>query len=345
MASFSAKPVPKQCAPRLVVFIVYDNIVLLDLVGPLQVFSHAPDPATGQPGYACVVVSADGRDTTTNTVLAIPTVDPGTLVGRDIHTVVVVGGDGAIPGMNNPVLVAMVKEVTARAQRICSVCSGALVLAAAGLLDGRRAVTHWDDCALLASKFPQVTVELDPIFVTDGPIWTSAGITAGIDMALAIVAEDLGRAAAFTVARSMVVQMVRSGGQSQFSPALGRQVRAGADQFDDLHGWIADNLCAELSVEVLAARVSMSPRNFARVYTKTVGVTPARAVVAMRVEQAQRLLETTRHSIKQVARACGFGDEERMRRAFVRMLCVSPSDYRANFNPAWQTGSAAIGRN
>ncbi len=314
------------------VFVVYDNIVLLDLVGPLQVFSHAPDPATGTPGYDCVVVSVEGGPTTTNTVLPIPSADAGTLAGQDIHTLIVVGGDGAVPGMRDARLVDLVGSLAKRATRVASVCSGALVLAATGLLDGRRAVTHWEDCAMLAAEFPDVAVEMDPIFIKDGPVWTSAGITAGIDMALAIVAEDLGRAAAFTVARSMVAQMVRSGGQSQFSPALGRQLRDQAGQFEALHAWIAQNLDQDISVDDLAARAGMSPRNFARVYAKTMGMTPAKAVAAMRIEQAQGLLETTQQGIKRIAAACGFRDENRMRRAFVAMLGVSPSEYRSNFN-------------
>ncbi|MEM1427937.1 MAG: GlxA family transcriptional regulator [Pseudomonadota bacterium] len=317
--------------PRLVVFVVYPDIVLLDLVGPLQVFSHALDPAGGQNGYACAVVSPDGSLTETNTIVSIPSAAASSLAGQPIHTVVVVGGDGAIPGMGDARLVGCVAELASRAKRVCSVCSGALVLAATGLLDGRRAVTHWEDCERLAEAFPHVRVEMDPIFIKDGPIWTSAGITAGIDMALAIVAEDLGRASAFAVARSMVAQMVRSGGQSQFSPILGRQLHDRAGQFEALHAWIAANLSARLTVDTLAERANMSPRNFARVYGKTMGVTPAKAVAAIRIEKAKELLETTDQSIKRVAGGCGFTDEDHMRRAFLRVLHVSPSEYRTNF--------------
>ena len=324
---------PRPCRkPRLVVFVVYPNIVLLDLVGPLQVFSHAPDPSTGKPGYECVVVSVDGGMTETNTVVAIPSLPVAEVMKRDIHTIVVVGGDGAIPGMSDQRLVDAVARLARGATRVCSVCSGALVLAATGLLDGRRAVTHWDDCKMLAERFPKVVVDMDPIFVKDGPYWTSAGVTAGIDMALAIAAEDLGRASSFQVARSMVAQMVRSGGQSQFSPALGRQLRDGAGQFEALHGWIADNLGLALSVDVLAEKAHMSARNFARVYPNVMGVTPAKAVEAIRIEKAQELLETTNRSLKEVAVQCGFKDEDRMRRSFMRVLNISPSGYRQNFH-------------
>lgn len=320
--------------PRLVVFVVYPDIVLLDLVGPLQVFSHALEALTGRNGYKCAVVSVDGGLIPTNTVVSIPSDPVSDLSGRSIHTVVVVGGDGAIPGMRDAKLVASVKSLGERAQRVSSVCSGALVLAATGLLDGRRAVTHWEDCQLLSETFPKVKVELDPIFVQDGSVWTSAGITAGIDMALAIVSEDLGRASALNVARSMVAQMVRSGGQSQYSPALGRQVLDGIGRFETLHAWISDNLASDLPVELLASQAGMSARNFARVYTNEMGTTPAKAVEAMRIERARDLLETSSNSLKQIARRCGFRDEDRMRRAFLRAVRVTPTEYRQNFQSA-----------
>ena len=331
MTSKTAKVDVTPSDPRLVVFVVYPDIVLLDLVGPLQVFSHALSTRTQKNGYECVVVSVDGGLTETNTVVPIPTAPMSSIAERPVHTLVVVGGDGAIPGMRDVNLVDGVKALGARAQRVSSVCSGALVLAAAGMLNGRRAVTHWDDCKMLADRFPEVQVELDPIFVKDGDVWTSAGITAGIDMALAIVAEDLGRMSALNVARSMVAQMVRSGGQSQYSPALGRQVKDGGGRFEALHLWISDNLSSDLSVDALAAQAGMSPRNFARVYTREMGTTPAKVVEAMRIESAQHVLETSSKSLKHIARTCGFKDEDRLRRAFLRTLKVTPSEYRQNF--------------
>ncbi|WP_299600053.1 DJ-1/PfpI family protein [uncultured Tateyamaria sp.] len=320
--------------PRLVVFVVYPDVVLLDLVGPLQVFSHAPDSLTQRNGYECVVVSVDGGLIETNTVVSIPSEPISCLLNRSVHTLVVVGGDGAIPGMRDPKLGAAIKALAERAQRVCSVCSGALVLAATGLLDGRRAVTHWEDCRMLADEFPKVQVELDPIFVKDGRVWTSAGITAGIDMSLAIVSEDLGRDSALSMARSMVAQMVRSGGQSQYSPALGRQVSDGLGRFEALHAWMSENLGAELSVGSLASKAGMSARNFARVYSKVMGKTPAKAVEAMRIERAQDLLETSSKSLKQIATLSGFKEEDRMRCAFLRVLRVTPSEYRQNFRSA-----------
>ena len=323
---------------NLVVFVVYPDIVLLDLVGPLQVFSHALDPSTKNNGYQCKVVSVGGGDIETNTVVSIPSDPISSLSDQCIHTLVVVGGDGAIPGMRDPELVAKVKTLAARAERVTSVCSGALVLAATGLLDGRRAVTHWNDCEMLAAEFPRVNVELDPIFIKDGPIWTSAGITAGIDMALAIVSEDLGRESALKVARSMVAQMARAGGQSQYSPALDRQMRDGAGRFESLHVWMSDNLCADLSVEALATQAGMSARNFARVYADVMGTTPGKAVEAMRIGRAKELLETTSKSLKQIAWQSGFKEEDRMRRAFLRALRVAPSEYRQNFQSTGEAG-------
>ncbi len=331
MTSKTAKPFKSDRQRRLVVFVVYHDIVLLDLVGPLQVFSHALETVTRTNGYECVVASVSGASIDTNTVVSIPSVALSDLSDRDIHTLIIVGGDGAIPGMKDDVLIGAIKPFALKAQRVCSVCSGALVLAATGLLDGKRAVTHWDDCKMLAEEFPRVKVELDPIYIKDGDVWTSAGITAGIDMALAIVSEDLGRHAALKVARSMVAQMVRSGGQSQYSPALGRQMKDGSGRFEALHLWIAENMSSPLPVERLAEQAGMSARNFARSYTKTIGTTPAKAVEAMRIERAQDLLETSTKSLKQIATTCGFKDEDRMRRAFLRLLNVSPSDYRRNF--------------
>lgn len=331
MTSFSAKCADSADNTRQVVFVVYPDIVLLDLVGPLQVFSHAIDPETKTNGYACAVTSVGGGMVDTNTVVSIPSEPASRYLETSIHTLVVVGGDGANTVMRDPHVLKTVNALAAGAQRVCSVCSGALVLAAAGLLDGRRAVTHWDDCETLEKGFPDVKVEVDPIYIQDGNVWTSAGITAGIDMALAVVAEDLGRRSALRVARSMVTHMARAGGQSQFSPVLRRQLLDSAGRFEHLHRWIAENLDQDLRVEELAAKANMSARNFARVYTGHMGMTPAKAVEAIRIEVAQDLLGTSEQTIKQIAAQCGFNDEERMRRAFMRALNVSPTDYRRGF--------------
>jgi transcriptional regulator GlxA family with amidase domain len=214
---------------------------------------------------------------------------------------------------------------------VASVCSGAFILAAAGLLDGRRATTHWSGCDLLARLFPAVTVERDPIFVRDGNVWTSAGITAGIDLALALVEADHGRELALDVSRWLVMFVQRPGGQSQFSAQLAAQV-AERDPLRDLQAWIGEHPDAELTVEALADRVAMSPRHFARVFREEVGETPARYVEAVRVEAARRLLERTGRSVDDVASACGFGTAETLQRAFRRRLGVSPGAYRRHFS-------------
>lgn len=331
MPSFYAKSID----PLNVVFIVYPDIVLLDLIGPLQVFTHArKNPQSGS-AYQTHIVSFDGGRIETNTVLSIDT-DPmaewlGKNVQAPIHTLIVVGGDGAIPASVDPQIVRQVRQMANKAYRVCSVCSGALVLAATGLLDGRRAVTHWEDCDYLTAQFPTVKVEVDPIYIQDGDVWTSAGITAGIDMALAVIEEDLGAMAAIEMARSLVTPMVRLGGQSQFSPELDRKERDTEGRFKSLHDWIKQNLRQIIPVEDMASQCGMSARNFSRQYTATMGISPAKAVEAIRVHAARDLLGRTNRSIKAIAIDCGLQDDERMRRAFLRQINTTPSQYRAQF--------------
>lgn len=335
MTSFCAKIPRDQLDQMNVVFIVYPNIVLLDLVGPLQVFTHARKNAQSEPAYQTNVVSFVGGLTETNTVLQIDSEPLRDWIVADqntsIHTLVVIGGDGAIAAAADPLFTDLVRQLAARSMRVCSVCSGALVLAAAGLLDGRRAVTHWEDCDHLARQYPTVKVEVDPIYIKDENVWTSAGITAGIDMALAIIEEDLGRPAAVEMARSLVTPLVRSGGQSQFSSELDRQTRDIEGRFSQLHDWISDNIQQEILVDDMAKECGMSPRNFSRRYTETMGVSPAKAIEAARVDKARDLLATSDKSIKTVAATCGFQDDERMRRAFLRVINTSPSEYRKQF--------------
>jgi transcriptional regulator GlxA family with amidase domain len=204
------------------------------------------------------------------------------------------------------------------------------MLAAAGLLDGRRAVTHWAHCDDLARCYPAVRVESDPIFVNDGMIWTSAGVTAGIDLALALVEGDLGRTVALEVARYLVVFLKRPGGQAQFSTALSLQ--SAGDKFDSLHGWISENLGREITVPVLASQAGMSERSLLRRYTRATGMSPTQAVERLRVEAARRLLSETALPVKRVAARCGFGSEETMRRSFLRQLGATPKDYRERFS-------------
>lgn len=313
-----------------VLFVVYPDIVMLDLAGPLQVFAWARHAGDGPLAYTTAVVSLDGGQVATDSGVSITSEPLSAWRARPLHTLVVVGGDGALSAMHDSRLVSAIGALASRAERVASVCSGALILAAAGLLDGRRATTHWEDCAHLERAFPRVEVEPDPIYLRDGPVWTSAGVTAGTDMALAMVAADLGQAAARERAQALVTYMVRPGGQSQFSPALAQQ-SLDADPFADLHAWIAHHLGEDLRVEVLAARANQSLRSFQRAYVAATGMTPAKGVEAIRVNAARELLESSTQPVKRIADRCGFGDEEHLRRAFVRVLGVSPSDYRARF--------------
>ena len=249
--------------------------------------------------------------------------------GEALDTLIVAGGPGVEAAAANPALLDWLRQRATQARRVASVCTGAFLLAAAGILDGRRATTHWKFSASLAQRFPAIRVEPDPIFLCDGSVWTSAGVTAGIDLALALVEEDLGRSVALAVARYLVVFLKRPGGQAQFSAALALQ--AAEDKFGALHDWVNDHLGDELSLSVLAEQAGMSERSFSRHYAEATGKTPARAIERLRVEAARHLLSESRVPVKRIAQRCGFGSEETMRRSFLRLLFVTPQDYRARF--------------
>ncbi|MCV3273755.1 GlxA family transcriptional regulator [Roseobacter sinensis] len=335
MESFSAKPSDQtrddSQTPHQIVFVVYPEIALLDLAGPLQVFAWARCKNTGALAYQPSIVSRGGGQIPTDTLLTVETEDIDLWADKHIDTVMVIGGDGVYEAATDATFVAKIAALAARADRVASVCSGAFLLASAGVLKGRRAATHWEDADRLRAAFPETCVDIEPIYIKHGHIWTSAGVTAGTDMALAIVAEDLGPEVALDRAKALVTYMVRPGGQSQFSPALERQRLDRSNRFDRLHGWIGDNLTRDLRVEDLAERENMSLRSFYRLYRDKMGVTPARAVEKMRTEAARDMLESTRLSMKKIAVRCGFKDEARMRRAFSRTLGVSPSAYRRRF--------------
>lgn len=317
---------------RRIDVLAFENCQLLDVAGPLQVFATANDLAR-QAGratpYAPVVVGQGGPVASSSGLVlgakALP--DPA----APLDTLVIAGGWGVARACEDRQLVAWIRGRAATARRVASVCSGAFLLATAGLLDGRRAVTHWQHCAELARQFPKVRVEDDPIFVRDGDVWTSAGVTAGIDLALSLVEADLGRAQALAVARQLVVFLKRPGGQSQFSTAMTLQDNGG--RFDELNAWILENLDRRLSLAALAARAGMSVRSFTRHYRRVTGRTPARAIEEMRLESARRRLEQGGH-VGHVAARCGFGAEETMRRAFVRRHGISPQAYRERFRAA-----------
>ncbi|WP_052321299.1 GlxA family transcriptional regulator [Pseudomonas fluorescens] len=321
--------------PRLIVFLAYPEMGLLDLTGAQTVFWAASRylDSSNLPGYKLQTASLDGGLIQTAEGLAVDTVSLRDFAAQTIDTLIVPGAPVIIMAMNNSLdLVDWLKEASTKVRRTASVCSGTFLLAQAGLLDGRRAATHWAMCGMLKDRYPAIEVDNDAIFVKQDSVWTSAGVSAGIDLALALVEEDGGRELALLVAREMVVFLKRPGGQAQYSQLLQSQTDEGA-AFDDLHLWITQNLDgANLTVETLAQQVQMSPRNFARVYKLKTGRTPAKAVEVLRVEAARRLLEDSERNIDQISRLCGFGDEERMRLTFQRNLGVSPRDYRNRFS-------------
>ena len=314
---------------RRIEILAYPDIQLLDVSGPLQVFASANDFRTqaGEPApYEVAVVAASPRIRTSAGLVLEAAALPAH--GLEIDTLIVPGGWGVNAACEDPELVQWIIGRSNDATRTASVCSGAMLLATAGLLDGRRAVTHWGRCAEFARRFPAVRLEPDPIFIRDGNVWTSAGVTAGIDLALSFVEADLGRRVALAVARELVVFLKRPGGQAQFSQTL--KLQQGDERFDRLHGWIQDNLDGDLSLPHLAERANMSPRSFSRHYREATGRTPARAIEEIRIEAARRMLERGQ-AVNQTARRCGFGSEETMRRGFLRVLGTNPRDYRERF--------------
>ncbi|WP_405828889.1 GlxA family transcriptional regulator [Streptomyces sp. NBC_01176] len=313
---------------RTVVVVLFDAVQSLDVTGPAEVFAGAE---TCRPGsYRVRTASLDGAPVRTSSGLAL--VPDGTLAEAPApHTLLVPGGRGT--RRPDPRLTDWLREHGPRADRLVSVCTGALLLARAGLLDGRRATTHWAYCDTLAREHPAVRVESDPIYVRDGRVSTSAGVTSGIDLALALVEEDLGREAALTVARHLVVFLRRPGNQAQFSAQLAAQT-ARREPLREVQQWITEHPGEDLCVESLAARARLSPRHFARAFQSETGVTPGRYVDRVRLEHARRLLEDTADGVAEISRACGYGTPEAMRRAFVRALGAAPAEYRRRFRPA-----------
>ncbi|MGL4271911.1 MAG: GlxA family transcriptional regulator [Pseudomonas paracarnis] len=321
--------------PRTLVFLTYPQMGLLDLTGAQTVFWAATKAMAerGLQGYVLHNASLAGGLMPTAEGLSVDTVALAQLDPATIDTLVVPGAPAIEQAMlDNTALVDWLRNASGQARRTASVCSGTFLLALAGLLEGRRAATHWAMCELLKQRFPSIEVDVDAIFVQQGQVWTSAGVSAGIDLALALVEADCGREGALQVARELVVFLKRPGGQAQFSQVLQAQTADSAG-FDALHAWISDNLRdSDLSVERLAAQSHMSPRNFARVYKQKTGRTPAKAIELFRMEAARRMLEDSQRSIEQIAGLCGFGDEERMRCTFHRQLAISPRDYRERFS-------------
>jgi transcriptional regulator GlxA family with amidase domain len=313
---------------RHILVLAVDGVQSLDVFGPVEIFHHADLAVPGSYRIDVVGPATDGHVTMSNGVRLA--VEPLPEPPPRHDTLVVAGGPGARQAADDPVVVDWIARASQQARRTTSVCTGSYLLAAAGLLDGRRATTHWNFCEGLTERWP--AVELDPtsIFVRDGDVWTSAGVTAGMDMALALVEEDLGAEVALAVARLLVVFLKRPGGQSQFSGALAVQ-QASRRALRELQAWIAGHLDADLSVSALAARACMSERSFARAFRAEVGQTPAAYVETLRIERARTLLEDGAQSLEAVARAVGFSSTEVLRRAFHRRVGVGPAAYRERF--------------
>jgi transcriptional regulator GlxA family with amidase domain len=311
---------------RRIVVVAFDDVQALDVTGPTEVFSLA---TRTQAGPYRIELAGPSASATTSSGLTLAT-QPLEQCRGPIDTLIIAGGKGVRKAASDERLISWLRLATKRSRRTASVCTGAFLLAQAGILEGRKATTHWAACAALARSFPSVEVEHDPIFVRDGNVYTSAGVTAGIDLALALVEEDLGADVAMNVARDLVLFIRRPGGQAQFSRGLAGQsaARPGIRQ---LQSWILDHLDSDLAVAALAERAYMSPRNFARVFTAEVGLTPAAYVEGVRVERARVLLETTVLQVDEIAARCGFGTVETFRRSFGRRLHVSPSEYRQRF--------------
>jgi len=321
---------------RRIVFVSGPNVEILDLVGPLQVFARASDmykrasPAS-LPIYSVEVVSISAsRSLFANCGVRVIADRTFREVRGKIDTLLVAGGDAIEQNEINPEAVRWLKRISPRIRRVGSVCTGAMLLARAGLLDGRRATTHWNWCQTLIKRAPRARVERDPIFVRDENVYTSAGVTAGMDLALALVEEDHGSRLALQVARNLVLYLRRPGGQSQFSAALSLQL-TDRKPLLELEAWVLDNLQKALTVPLLAQRVAMSPRNFARVFTQEMKTTPAKFVERLRVEAARRRLEESHNSMETIADECGFGNVNSMRNVFQRTLKIAPGQYRRHF--------------
>jgi transcriptional regulator GlxA family with amidase domain len=329
----SLRPDPRSS--RQIAILVYPGVQSLDFTGPLEVFAGAQrlieQSGRHERGYEVRLFSVDGRPLETSSGLTVTPHASLAAAPEAIDTLIVAGGYGRKQAAADRALLEWIAATSATVRRTASVCTGAFLLAAAGVLDGRRATTHWASAEELAARYPAVDVDPEPIFLRDGPIWTSAGVTAGMDLALALVEEDLDREVALTIARHLVLFLRRPGNQSQFSATLSAQALA-REPLREVQRHVLEHPEDDLSVEALANRACMSPRHFARAFASESGVTPARYVEQVRLEAARRHLEDTAKPIAAVASACGFGTAETMRRTFLRKLGVGPAEYRRRFH-------------
>jgi transcriptional regulator GlxA family with amidase domain len=318
-------------APKEIVMFAFAGAQILDVIGPLQILAGVNDAKPDEPAYRLTVLAERKGEIVTSSGLRLVADGAWQDLPRTIDTIMVAGGEGTREALRSKALLGAVRTSAKRARRVVSVCSGAFLLAAAGLLKGKRATTHWQNAEDLARLFPEVTVEPDAIFVRDGNVWTSAGVTAGMDLALALVREDFGDDMALAIARRHVVFLMRPGGQSQFSAHLSTDAHADG-KLGKLLRWIPDHIGDALDVATLARKANMSERNFARVFREETGKTPAYFVECARIDAARRLLTQSAVAVETVAVRAGFGSEERMRRAFQRHLKISPASFRARFH-------------
>jgi transcriptional regulator GlxA family with amidase domain len=328
MPSIAGEP----AEPRYVVMLVYPGVMAMDIFGPLEAFATA-NMIAGRPLYRLAIAGMSMAPVATSLGIRITPSVAVADIQEPIDTLLVSGGFGQAEASSDERLLAWLKTGRRQARRCGSICTGAFVLAAAGLLDGRRATTHWAMAEELGRRYPQVSVEVDRIFVRDGSVYTSAGVTAGIDLALGMIEEDHGRTLALRIARSLVVHLKRAGGQSQFSNLLSAQFAA-SPAVRLAQEWALENLAADLSVKTLAVRAHMSERTFRRAFAEETGETPRDFVERIRIDAARNLFEEAQLPAQAVATRCGFETVDNLRRAFVRRLGVTPQQYRQRFRLA-----------
>jgi transcriptional regulator GlxA family with amidase domain len=343
MGASSLSRIPPSSGPgsrgaKRIAVLAFPNVQVLDVVGPLEVFSRTSrwlrdHGKRAEHVYQVEIIGLKRGPFRTSSGLRLYADRGFAEVGRGIDTLLIAGGLGIEECRSHAPLLRWIRSQARLVRRLASICTGAFLLAEAGLLQGRRATTHWNHCSDLARDFPQVKVEPDTIFVREGSLYTSAGVTAGMDLALALVEEDFGREVALATARELVMFLKRPGGQAQFSAQLSVQF-AEHEPLRELQSYIVEHPSDDLSVARLARRVAMSPRNFARVFLREVGTTPASFVTSVRVETARRLLEESSESLNAVCSKSGLGTTESMRRAFLRALGIAPGRYRERFNHA-----------
>jgi transcriptional regulator GlxA family with amidase domain len=337
METRAANQLPQETGRfRRIGFLVFPDCEILDVSGPFEAFFFADHwlgrlGRTSEAGFQSVVIAAAPGTVRTMSGMEIVATHSYSEIIDGLDTLVVAGGFGVEQASKDEALLEWMHSIAPRARRVASICSGAFILAAAGLLHQRRITTHWMFSDLLAAEYPSIEVDASRLFIRDGNIYTSGGITAGIDLALALIEEDVGQDIMLAVARTMVVFPRRPGGQSQFSAYTCLSERTNRQDISQLRIWMMANPAADLSVQALADRMAMSPRNFSRLFHSEMGEPPAQFAEKVRAEAARCMLEQTVVPIETIAKEAGFGDPERMRRTFQRLYDISPADYRARF--------------